>query len=121
MVVWVCLFLLVLVELILLIFGGFTHVRLWDVIRMDTRWCLYVCCGKSLFIEEWYMRHSVLVTGNIYLWMENSAIKEFVVDGDKIFRGVLRKDTSCNINRLIRKSHSRVPGDIIVSLVETFN
>ena len=89
---------------------------------MDSRLCLYVCCGKSLFMKELYMRHSVLVTGNIYLWLENSVmIKEFVVDGDKIFRGVLRKDNSCNINRLIRKSHSGVPGDIIVSLVETFN
>ena len=98
MVVWVCLFLLVLVELILLIFGGFSHVRLWDVIRMDTRLCLYVCCGKSLFMKEWYIRHSVLVTGNIYLWLENSVIiKEFVVDGNKILHGVLRKDNSCMI------------------------
>ena len=49
-------------------------------------------------MKEWYMRHSVLVTGNIYLWLENSVmIKEFVVDGDKILRGVLRKDSSCMI------------------------
>ena len=81
-----------------MILGGLTRVRLWDVIRMDTRLCLYVCCGKSLFMKEWYMRHSVLVTGNIYLWLENSVmIKEFVVDGDKILRGVLRKDNSCMI------------------------
>ena len=72
--------------------------RLWDVIRMDTRLCLYVFCGKSRFMKEWYMRHSVLVTGNIYLWFENSVIiKEFVVDGDKILRGVLCKENSCMI------------------------
>ena len=65
---------------------------------MDTRLCVYVRCGKSLFMKEWYIRHSVLVTGNIYLWLENSVMmKEFVVDGDKIVRGVLRKDNSCMI------------------------
>ena len=83
----------VLVEMVLLILRGLSHVRVWDVIRMDTRLCLYVCYGKSLVMKEWYIRHSVLVTGNIYLWLGNSVmIKEFVVDGDKILRGVLRKD-----------------------------
>ena len=49
-------------------------------------------------MKEWYIQHSVLVTGNTYLWLENSVmIKEFVVDGDKILRGVLRKDNSCMI------------------------
>ena len=51
-VVWVCLFLLVLVELILLILGGLSHVRVWDGIRMDTRLCLYVCYRKSLFMKD---------------------------------------------------------------------
>ena len=88
----------VLVELVVLILGGLSHVRVWDVIGMDSRLCLYVCCGKSLFMKEWYIQHSVLVTGNIYLWLENSVmIKELVVDGDKILRGVLRKDNSCMI------------------------
>ena len=72
--------------------------HVWDVIGMDTRLCLYVWCGKSLFMKEWYIRHSVLVTGNINMWLENSVmIKEFVVDGNEILRGVLRKDNSCMI------------------------
>ena len=65
---WLCrlvFFFLVLVEFILLILRGLSHVRMWDVIRMDTRLCLYRCCGKILFMKEWYIRHSVLVTGKI--------------------------------------------------------